>query len=405
MDELNLQIPINTLGMGMHGLGYYKVLKMGGIKVNVEPITPVDDTTEGEIRSLCENLELDYGELMMDVARPGNPDIPELIVWHPGNLRGRPYVGSTVTACVTFETTAFQFHEHSSMNSVDRVVTCSDWGRKVLEDAGIEDAGVLHGPAWPLYLKNTHRSEIISAVWEQLKLPGIERCALSVGKWESRKMHQTVVGAMGCRKFFASPNMQDIVLVGCWNNMFVGGLNKPVKYLTEMEFAVERVINTPMGHVYLFKHRDPDNRSKILVLPHVPGYRDILAIYGKCLHFLCASAGEGWNLPLVDAMALGLQCTATSNTAHTEYITSKNAAVIGCSEEVAEDGIWFRSDRGNWFPPIMAIGVNTAYGLTGNLRWNTFNAKQAAIDIERICAADVLCDDIMTTCYETSKDS
>ena len=60
------------------------------------------------------------------------------------------------------------------------------------------------------------------------------------------------------------------------------------------------------------------------------------------------SRAEGWNLELLEMMAIGKQVIATNNTAHTEYCDEKNCLLIETPEsEPAFDGVFFFGD-GNW---------------------------------------------------------
>jgi glycosyltransferase involved in cell wall biosynthesis len=58
---------------------------------------------------------------------------------------------------------------------------------------------------------------------------------------------------------------------------------------------------------------------------------------------------EGWGLPIIESMALGVPTIATFYSGPTEYLTPENAELIHVSQlESAVDGQFFRGDRGNW---------------------------------------------------------
>lgn len=59
--------------------------------------------------------------------------------------------------------------------------------------------------------------------------------------------------------------------------------------------------------------------------------------------------GEGWNLELLEMMAMGKTVIATNNTAHTEYCTNDNSILVDTpSKESAFDGVFF-GGRHEWY--------------------------------------------------------
>jgi glycosyltransferase involved in cell wall biosynthesis len=58
---------------------------------------------------------------------------------------------------------------------------------------------------------------------------------------------------------------------------------------------------------------------------------------------------EGWNLELIELMAVGRQVITTNFSAHTEFCTAANSRLIDIKElEPANDGVWFDGTKGRW---------------------------------------------------------
>jgi glycosyltransferase involved in cell wall biosynthesis len=91
---------------------------------------------------------------------------------------------------------------------------------------------------------------------------------------------------------------------------------------------------------------------------------------------------EGWNLELLEMMAMGKDVITTNYSAHTEFCKTSNSMLIEIdSEEVAYDGKWFMGNVGTW----ASINDNAFEQLVTHLRdfyqrWkevegNTFNLE------------------------------
>ncbi len=90
---------------------------------------------------------------------------------------------------------------------------------------------------------------------------------------------------------------------------------------------------------------------KIIVLKYK--LRNIREIYDSSVFGLYLSKAEGWNLPLIESIASGLPCVTTCNTGMSDYLKDYPANLIVSSDKkvVANDGVWFKGDRGEWECP------------------------------------------------------
>jgi hypothetical protein len=379
MKELNLQIAINYLGMGMHGLGYYKVLKQQGIKVNLHPIVKIAI----DVESFCQDFELNQQEFEEDLARGRNPDVPELIVWHPGFFKKLSYVGNKKIGCTVFETDFIRPFEVSDLAKLDKVYTTNYWGQDVLNEHDLPSDGIMPGPAWPLYLKDIpSESKLLKAVFKS-DLKEFENVGLSIGKFEKRKaIDRTIKTFTNCA--------ENSLLIGLWNNPF----DKHSTHVLDFMQGVGNLTQTfryKESLIYTYKC----HTNTVICLPHLELYKEVLALYRHISHYITFSYGEGWDLPLVDAMGMKKTALYSHNTAHKTYGTC-NSSSWSCYPEKAHDNLYFKEDRGCWFitQPLSILMV------IKNLKTNHKNNGTHLSNIKDLCDSKVLAKTIMDLCYD-----
>jgi len=87
---------------------------------------------------------------------------------------------------------------------------------------------------------------------------------------------------------------------------------------------------------------DKSLKPRIWLLNASLSEKDLAAVYRACQVYVCASRGEGWNLPLMEAAACGLPVIAPRTSAHGDLIPE------GC-------GFLFNSDHTTVFPSAKEI--------------------------------------------------
>jgi glycosyltransferase involved in cell wall biosynthesis len=75
---------------------------------------------------------------------------------------------------------------------------------------------------------------------------------------------------------------------------------------------------------------------------------ELVALYQSADVFLSPSYGEGWNLPLLEAMACGVPPVATAATAHGAFHGPDTGYVV---KHLAEPARGYYAGHGDWFPP------------------------------------------------------
>ncbi len=142
---------------------------------------------------------------------------------------------------------------------------------------------------------------------------------MTIGKWETRKGHDVL------HKIFkaAFPKEQDVEL---WCFAYNPFLSSEEKQRWENNYRVE------LGNRVKFFPR-VNNLTQYIQMAH-------------CGIFL--SRAEGWNLGLLEMMAMGKYVITTNCSAHTEFCNNDNSNLVQIDElEPAYDGKWF-FNTGNW---------------------------------------------------------
>lgn len=187
-----------------------------------------------------------------------------------------------------------------ALNTVDRVWVPSKWMKKVYKDSGVTtsidvtpggvDNGIFNPYRQPI-------SELINN--EKFRF-------LFVGKWEPRKGPDTAIRAFS-EEFSEDENVEMIILASS------------IKMFNPQFNIFQKVLSLKL----------PSDRPELKIMDNmIRDYRDMGRLYASADCLVNPTKGEGWNLPLIEAMATGLPCITTNHSAHTEYITKDNVIML-----------------------------------------------------------------------------
>ena len=84
----------------------------------------------------------------------------------------------------------------------------------------------------------------------------------------------------------------------------------------------------------------PDERPHVVVLDRFVAPRDLPALYAGADAFVLPSRGEGWGLPYMEAMAMGLPTIGTDWGGNLDFMTPENSFLIDCKEELVPESGW-----------------------------------------------------------------
>jgi glycosyltransferase involved in cell wall biosynthesis len=233
-------------------------------------------------------------------------DDPSIKLFHQFDLAlnvGRPAIGYPI-----FELDNFSEEEIWHLKSCDHVIVCSDWAKQVVYDTTDIPENRIHKVRLGV-------DDRFTPMTVKKQRPAF----LHVGKVEVRKNSKLIVDL-----FAEEFKNDDVELWLSWHNVFVRDMEE------WNEYAVKKL------------------GDKVKILPRLQ-HDQIPTMIQHSDAVISLSSAEGWNLPLLEAMACGKHVIATRNTAQTEFCNDDNSLLVDTPEKVwARDGIFFVEKIGKW---------------------------------------------------------
>ena len=312
---LNFFAACNNLGMGVHGFNMAKALDARGHEIALFPPfgqTALDSEQIAKWRANTLKFSVDDPSVMIfDTA-------------FMAQFAGTPRIAFPV-----FETDVLSKRDVRLLGECDFVLTPSKWGQKVLRAHGI-DSHVVHEGYDP-------------AVFEHAPAPAPrhddEITFFHVGKFEERKGTLQLI-----RCFFRALEKKRAVLKMHIHNPFVANYQPVVQLLSKLGF---REIAGQEGHIW----RRQDLRIEFTARDIPVQQMAVLYQQADCCVF--PTKGEGFGLPIIEAIACGTPAIAGNWTGQSEFLGDNWPDMLSFSGKSipAEDGVWYFGDRGNWIAP------------------------------------------------------
>jgi len=299
--NIHLMSPIGYTGYGYASINILKELAVDN-NVGLTPIgnPNIESNDEGKIVSHAINLSsmIPY-------------DAPAIKIWHQFDLLNRPGNGKYFTFPF-FEVDTFNQKELYNLNFSDEIIVSSSWAKSILEKNKIKKT--VH--VVPMGVDTTIFDSNITNATDNYVF-------VTIGKWEKRKAHDTIID--------------------CFNNAFNENDNVELWMVTYNPF-----LNKEEENQWLERIEKSKLKNKIKVFPRVSSHKELarLISYTNCGIYI--SRGEGWNLELLETMAMNKPVIASNYSAHTEYCNDKNSFLVDMPEtELAVDNKWFMGTS-NW---------------------------------------------------------
>jgi glycosyltransferase involved in cell wall biosynthesis len=360
--RVNFIGPVNPTGYGVHFCNL--MYAIGGLlKDNVDKINIID--VNG---TKCSD---DNGLINCDRLKDRNSNPPfntkkdvTVKLWHDHSLTtdlNTYNIGYTV-----FELDRFERPTQISDPSVNEIWVASKWAKDIVDK----------------HLNNSKPVKVIpegvcKATYKRYNLNKfVAKTAINVGKFEARKGHELLLEVW---------KNVEYPLHCLWHNPFVPP-EAIIKRMAELGWIIGNTV-----YVTLYSRK-----VKFCQFWHKYGFTPIAVLFDRLtsqeykIFLESASFGvfpyfaEGWNLPLIEAMANGLPCIATNYSGPTEYINKDNCLLLNNYKmQVARDGVFFDCKEAQWAVPdkdelLNAILVeidNRASGITEHLFYNEFADK------------------------------
>jgi glycosyltransferase involved in cell wall biosynthesis len=376
--RVNIYTPINTLGFGVWGVNFaYAMCKERcENNVNIFAVNPFNM----DMRDYGLSNKKVYETLANRIQRSCfdfDPSIPSINIWHP-NDQAR-FVGKPRIAYTMFETNELLPVEKLHLNSVDRVWVPTKWAKNVLINNGIVKPidVVPAGVDTDFYRPTPKGQSYLSSSLASKRLDGY-KVFFSGGKLEKRKGHYAILEALD-KYIVKAGHDEKIVLIAHWANPFIQNYDSELDKILQ-SYGWERSSELGPGtNEYTCKN------LSLITVPRSLSFIDIRNVYAESDVGLFPAFGEGWNLPLIEMMSMGIPCIATNYSGHTGYVDKDNCYLIENGTFVsANDGVWFHGNRGAWKeidPEDIAESILSMYNMPDeNIISMTSNARETCLN-------------------------
>lgn len=302
--HVNLSGPINHTG---YGIASFNILKS---------LSQLHNVTYHPIGQPMVDNQKDY-EFVAHLFQNGEINInsPYIKIWHQFDLANH-YGRGKYFAFPFFELDTFNTLEKAHLSVPDTIFVTSKWAQDVIKNNGILTSTRVVPLGVNLnifdYTKYTKDSSFKN-----------KYIFLNIGKWEVRKGHDILYNIF--TKAF--PTEQDVEL-------WILASEKTNNYSTPEELSRWKNMYSA----------DP----RIKLYSGVQSHADIATIIANSDCGLYISRAEGWNLELLETMAMNKPAIATNYSAHTEFCNTDNTYLVDINHiELAYDGKAFQR-QGNW---------------------------------------------------------
>lgn len=297
--------PFGHTGYGNASLNILKSLHSDKSHTYDLSVTPMSNNCENESDSvLIEELSV-KGRFMPY-------DSISIKIWHQFDLLKRTGNGKYF-AYPFFEIDTFNEMEKHHLNFPDQLICSSHWASGVLLNNNIKKKISVV----PLGVDKN----IFKATDNQITKD--KYIFITVGKWEIRKSHD--------------------IIIECFNKAFENTDNVELWMITHNPFLSEQ--DTKSWEIFA---KSSKLGNKIKIFPKLATQHDVAQAMSYADCGLYISRAEGWNLELLENMAMNRPVIATNFSAHTEYCNSTNSFLVDIPKTTkAIDGKWFHGD-GNW---------------------------------------------------------
>ncbi len=300
--ELSIRAPICDTSYGLVSLNIIKALTEGGHRISVFPIGGIDGN------SIPTHFH-DSLRAGLECSQTWNVDAPCVTIFHQFALAES--TSRRRVAFPIFELDQFNERELHHLRSVDQLLVPSFWAKEVCLKAGLTQhidivpLGVDTGRIFPQHYGKT------------------DTVFVTTGKQELRKYHDGLIKCF--EKAFSEADNVELWML--WGNRLISDIQRK-------EWNDYYLKSSLSGKVKLFDW--------------IPHHGDVLLKMQSADCFIGISRAEGWNLGLLEAMAMGLPVITNYYSGHSEYVTDMNALVVPFrKKETAYDGVWFHG-QGQW---------------------------------------------------------
>lgn len=317
--KINFFAPINNLGYGLHSYYLLKAFEARGHKVTLIP--PL-----GEVRFSDEHVEK-----WLAARKDFSENNPSIMIFSEDFLT--QFVGSPRIGFPVFETEGFTPVQIACLKSCRAILTPTQWGKNVLENNGIRNVHVVN--------EGVDTETFPFMDFSDAEARNDKFTFLHVGKFEKRKGTLEVIEA-----FYSAFKTNEARLILHIHNPFVENYDPLFEKMRELGFAALT------GNTFLRKGLE------IVLSKHYDSHADMRGLYAHADAAVFPSRAEGWGLPILEALSMGIPTIVGKWTAMTEYIPENYPFQLKIEKLEPVDDIFYAQDRGQWVVPSMDSMIN-----------------------------------------------
>lgn len=302
--NINFSCPINNTGYGIASLNIIKELYKIEKNISFFPIGNSGVSDKEDYNLLNQLLENTYNNF--------DPTAVFVKIWHQFDLAQHIGKGKYF-AYPFFELDTFNSFEKSHMSVPDTLIVSSKWAKDVVINNGIKTNCkiVPLGVNTEIFNYQLYNSSIKD-----------KYIFLNIGKWEIRKGHD--------------------ILLELFNKAF------PLEKDVELWILASETTNNYSNKQELDQWKSMYSSERIKLFNGVNNHKDIAELISISNCGIYPSRAEGWNLELLESMAMNKPVITTNYSAHTEFCDKNNSFLVDIKEtEKAYDGKAFKG-QGNW---------------------------------------------------------
>lgn len=314
--RINTFAPINQLGYGIHSYNYIKSLQKY-FDIGFSPIG---------------NVQCNDHDFIFNLKRTFNQNDPSIMIFHE-NFMNQFHSKKLRIGFPVFECDKIDDFSRSLLNELDYIFVTSEWAKETLLENKINrEVIVIREGVNPNIFKITEEKFIDTGKFT----------FINVGKHELRKNTDLIL-----ESFMELFRDKEAALIMHSYNHFTRKFSSinPFNKGFMQEDDNERFIKYAYGDCDIYFTKPLVNSN-------------LETLYNSANVGILPSRAEGWQLPLIEALACGLPSICTNCTGQSEYINNEKMKelqgdlIINLDElekEIANDGIFFNGSKGSWY--------------------------------------------------------
>lgn len=316
MKHINLFGPVNSTGYGMIFSNVIKEFLKKDISLYISPIGAIDPNTG--LQGVVSNL---------NNSSLYNSNMPSLQLFH--DTHANQFHGKIRGALSQFETT--KPFDAKLADTNDLVFTTTEAHKNILKEY-INENKIYLLPLGVSSNYDVNKTDKLMATNNFTFFTG--------GKNESRKNTDKIIKA-----FVDTMSDKEATLIAHTFNPFPQYKQYPFTRINILNMGYKQIEDNQIAMVF-----SNGKATIIFTKPGIPE-QSLFALYNSANINISCSSGEGWDLVLNEALAMGIPSIISNCLGHGQFIENyeyPELVVNSAIKVIAKDDIWFNGNQGQW---------------------------------------------------------